>query len=174
VDSKPKVELFSLVGYVCTRHGYWDLRRGREGQLKNRPRGRVRLYKAPYPSIPVRFWGDDARGGKFLKAYHDMYPDVWCHGDFIVMNPHTKGYIIHGRRSASASSLLACAHVLTLIFQRRSVETPGACTLVRERSTAFWNAPCFLTHRLYDMRRPAPAAGQRRTCAAVHQDACGA
>jgi acetoacetyl-CoA synthetase len=125
VDSKPKVELFSLVGYVCTRHGYWDLRRGREGQLKNRPRGRVRLYKAPYPSIPVRFWGDDARGGKFLKAYHDMYPDVWCHGDFIVMNPRTKGYIIHGRRSASASSLLACAHVLTLIFQRRSVEPLG-------------------------------------------------
>ncbi|KAN0138374.1 acetoacetate-CoA ligase [Lactarius tabidus] len=51
----------------------------------------------PHPSIPVRFWGDDARGSKFLKAYFDTYPGVWCHGDFIVMNPRTKGYIIHGR-----------------------------------------------------------------------------
>lgn len=51
----------------------------------------------PHPSIPVRFWGDDARGSKFLKAYYDTYPGVWHHGDFIAMNPRTKGYIILGR-----------------------------------------------------------------------------
>ncbi|KAN0138377.1 acetoacetate-CoA ligase [Lactarius tabidus] len=51
----------------------------------------------PHPSIPVQFWGDDARGSKFLKAYYDTYPGIWRHGDFIAMNPHTKGYIIFGR-----------------------------------------------------------------------------
>jgi acetoacetyl-CoA synthetase len=51
----------------------------------------------PHPTIPVRFWGDDARGSKFLKAYYDTYPGIWRHGDFIAMNPRTKGYIILGR-----------------------------------------------------------------------------
>jgi acetoacetyl-CoA synthetase len=58
----------------------------------------------PHPSTPVRFLGDDARGSKFLKAYYDMYPGIWRHGDFIAMNPHTKGYIIFGRRSAALLS----------------------------------------------------------------------
>ena len=60
----------------------------------------------PHPSIPVQFWGDDARGSKFLKAYYDTYPGVWRHGDFIAMNPRTKGYIILGRRSAPSSPCL--------------------------------------------------------------------
>jgi acetoacetyl-CoA synthetase len=56
----------------------------------------------PHPSIPVCFWGDDARGTLFLKAYYDTYPGVWRHGDFIAMNPSTRGYIIFGRRFASS------------------------------------------------------------------------
>ncbi|KAI0284512.1 acetoacetate-CoA ligase [Russula brevipes] len=51
----------------------------------------------PHPSIPVCLWGDDARGTLFLKAYYDTYPGVWRHGDFIAMNPSTRGYIIFGR-----------------------------------------------------------------------------
>jgi acyl-coenzyme A synthetase/AMP-(fatty) acid ligase len=53
----------------------------------------------PHPSIPLRFWGDDSRGTRFLKAYYDTYPGVWHHGDFVAMNPRTRGYIIFGRRS---------------------------------------------------------------------------
>ena len=30
----------------------------------------------PHPSLPSKFWGDDAMGTKFLKAYYDMYPGV--------------------------------------------------------------------------------------------------
>jgi acetoacetyl-CoA synthetase len=52
----------------------------------------------PHPSVPVRFWGDDAHGTLFLKAYYNTYPGVWRHGDFIAMNPRTRGYIIFGRR----------------------------------------------------------------------------
>src|SRR6266702_7528124 len=46
---------------------------------------------------------------------------VWRHGDFIAMNPRTKGLIILGRRFAPSSfprlSLLACAEVLMLVYQ---------------------------------------------------------
>jgi len=75
----------------------------------------------PHPSVPVRFWGDDAHGSKFLKAYYDTYPGVWRHGDFIAMNPRTKGLIIIGRRFAPSSlprlSLLACAEMLMPVYQ---------------------------------------------------------
>ncbi|VDB96755.1 unnamed protein product [Peniophora sp. CBMAI 1063] len=51
----------------------------------------------PHPSIPVKFWGDDERGSKFLAAYYDVYPGVWRHGDFIAKNPKTGGLRIYGR-----------------------------------------------------------------------------
>ncbi len=62
-----------------------------------------------------------AHGSKFLKAYYDTYPGVWRHGDFIAMNPRTKGLIIIGRRFAPSSlprlSLLACAEMLMPVYQ---------------------------------------------------------
>lgn len=51
----------------------------------------------PHPSLPVAFWGD-ADGEKLRKAYFDFYPGIWRQGDFIVVNPATKGLIILGRR----------------------------------------------------------------------------
>jgi len=50
----------------------------------------------PHPSIPLYFWGDES-GEMFRKAYFDTYPGVWRQGDFIVVNPDTKGIIILGR-----------------------------------------------------------------------------
>src|SRR6266404_8782700 len=54
----------------------------------------------PHLSLPMCFWGDNARGTKSLNACYNTYPGMWCHGDFIAMIPHTKGYIILGHRSA--------------------------------------------------------------------------
>ncbi|KII92555.1 hypothetical protein PLICRDRAFT_37325 [Plicaturopsis crispa FD-325 SS-3] len=50
----------------------------------------------PHPSIPVCFWGDES-GEKFRKAYYDTYPGIWRQGDFIAVNPQTKGIMILGR-----------------------------------------------------------------------------
>ncbi|KAJ7267587.1 hypothetical protein B0H12DRAFT_1097878 [Mycena haematopus] len=50
----------------------------------------------PHPSIPVQFWGDDS-GAKFRDAYYSTYPGVWRQGDFMVVNPKTKGIMILGR-----------------------------------------------------------------------------
>lgn len=50
----------------------------------------------PHPSIPLYFWGDPS-GQKFLQSYFSMYPGVWRQGDFMVVNPTTKGVMILGR-----------------------------------------------------------------------------
>ncbi|KAJ7739028.1 acetoacetyl-CoA synthetase [Mycena maculata] len=50
----------------------------------------------PHPSLPVRFWGDES-GAKFRDAYYSTYPGIWRQGDFIVLNPKTKGLMILGR-----------------------------------------------------------------------------
>ncbi|TFY75053.1 hypothetical protein EWM64_g8960 [Hericium alpestre] len=63
-----------------------------------------------HPSLPVKFWGDDAKGTKFLKSYFDVYPGIWRHGDFIAKNPRTQGLVIYGRRYTSFLSPLPAAH----------------------------------------------------------------
>ncbi|KAF5322148.1 hypothetical protein D9619_001457 [Psilocybe cf. subviscida] len=50
----------------------------------------------PHVSLPVGFWGDHS-GEKLREAYFNMYPGVWRQGDFIVLNPVTKGLMILGR-----------------------------------------------------------------------------
>ncbi|KAJ7646856.1 acetoacetyl-CoA synthetase [Roridomyces roridus] len=50
----------------------------------------------PHPSLPVKFWGDDS-GAKFRDAYYSTYPGIWRQGDFMVINPKTKGLMILGR-----------------------------------------------------------------------------
>ncbi|KAH8814724.1 acetoacetate-CoA ligase [Flagelloscypha sp. PMI_526] len=58
----------------------------------------------PHPSVP-RFWGDDEKRSKMYNTYFGEYDDqdnkllepVWRQGDFIVMNPKTKGFVHLGR-----------------------------------------------------------------------------
>ncbi len=54
---------------------------------------------APFPSMPIYFW-DDPDGVKYHKAYFDVYPNVWRHGDYIVVNERG-GVVIHGRSDAT-------------------------------------------------------------------------
>ena len=48
----------------------------------------------PFPSMPVRFWGDD--GSRYTEAYFTQFEGVWTHGDFIEVREHG-GVVIHGR-----------------------------------------------------------------------------
>ena len=52
----------------------------------------------PFPSVPVKFWGDDANKSKLRAAYFDKFKGVWTHGDYAL---HTDegagGFIIYGR-----------------------------------------------------------------------------
>ncbi|OGP58375.1 MAG: acetoacetate--CoA ligase [Deltaproteobacteria bacterium RBG_13_49_15] len=49
----------------------------------------------PFPSMPIYFW-DDPDGRKYQSAYFDVYPNIWRHGDYIVVN-EKGGVVIYGR-----------------------------------------------------------------------------
>jgi acetoacetyl-CoA synthetase len=59
--------------------------RGEKGEL---------VCTAPFPSMPLGFWGDD--GTKYRQTYFERFPGVWHHGDFAELTEHD-GLIIHGR-----------------------------------------------------------------------------
>src|SRR6056297_1388169 len=54
---------------------------------------------APFPSMPIYFWNDPDME-KYHKAYFDVYPGVWRHGDYIEINDHG-GVKIYGRSDAT-------------------------------------------------------------------------
>ena len=55
---------------------------------------------AAFPSMPIYFW-DDLDNKKYLDAYFERFPGVWCHGDFISINSETGGVVISGRSDAT-------------------------------------------------------------------------
>src|ERR1700752_1132586 len=57
------------------------------------------VCEAPSPSMPLYFW-DDPDGSKYHKAYFDMYPNVWRHGDYILIHSDTGGVTFYGRSDA--------------------------------------------------------------------------
>ncbi len=54
---------------------------------------------ASFPSMPIYFW-DDPDGSKYHRAYFDVYPGVWRHGDFIEIT-ESGGVVIYGRSDAT-------------------------------------------------------------------------
>ncbi len=57
------------------------------------------VVKQPFPSMPVKFWGDDD-GQKYFKAYFTRYKNIWHHGDFIERTDKN-GFIMRGRSDAT-------------------------------------------------------------------------
>jgi acetoacetyl-CoA synthetase len=55
-----------------------------------------------FPSVPLGFW-KDPDDVKFREAYFDVYPDTWCHGDW-VETTERGGMIIYGRSDATPPS----------------------------------------------------------------------
>ncbi len=54
------------------------------------------VCEAPAPSMPLYFW-DDPDGKKYKDAYFSVYPNVWRHGDWIVIHSDTGGITFLGR-----------------------------------------------------------------------------
>jgi acetoacetyl-CoA synthetase len=57
------------------------------------------VVKQPFPSMPVKFWGDDD-GEKYHKAYFTKFKNIWHHGDFIERTANN-GFIMRGRSDAT-------------------------------------------------------------------------
>lgn len=57
------------------------------------------VCEAPSPSMPLYFW-NDPDGEKYKSAYFSFYPNVWRHGDYIVIHSDTGGMTFYGRSDA--------------------------------------------------------------------------
>ncbi len=57
------------------------------------------VVKKPFPSMPIKFWGDDD-GQKYHKAYFAKFKNIWHHGDFIERTDKN-GFIMRGRSDAT-------------------------------------------------------------------------
>ncbi len=53
----------------------------------------------PFPSMPIYFW-NDTDNKKYLSAYFEKFPGVWCHGDYIEVT-NSNGIIVYGRSDAT-------------------------------------------------------------------------
>ncbi|KAF8444759.1 acetoacetate-CoA ligase [Boletus edulis BED1] len=57
----------------------------------------------PHPSVPLYFLNDTPTHEKFVSAYFRSFPPghdgvpVWRHGDFVIRNPATGGFVFLGR-----------------------------------------------------------------------------
>lgn len=58
---------------------------------------------APFPSRPLYFW-KDADGQKYEEAYFTHYPNIWRHGDYVLIDSKTGGCKIYGRSDATLNS----------------------------------------------------------------------
>ena len=52
-----------------------------------------------FPTMPLFFW-NDKNNEKYHDAYFNKFPNVWCHGDY-VMKTKNNGFIIFGRSDAT-------------------------------------------------------------------------
>jgi len=57
------------------------------------------VVKQPFPSMPVKFWGDDG-GKKYHEAYFTRFENIWHHGDFVERTSNN-GFIVSGRSDAT-------------------------------------------------------------------------
>jgi acetoacetyl-CoA synthetase len=57
------------------------------------------VCEAPMPSMPLYFW-NDPDGERYRETYFSVYPNVWRHGDYIMIHSDTRGITFFGRSDA--------------------------------------------------------------------------
>jgi len=75
-----------------------DVFTGDGKSTKDNEKGEL-VVKQPFPSMPVKFWGDDD-GEKYHKAYFTRFNNIWHHGDFVERTTNN-GFIMRGRSDAT-------------------------------------------------------------------------
>ncbi|GAB3797468.1 acetoacetate--CoA ligase [Virgibacillus kimchii] len=69
-----------------------------EGNPQIEEVGELVLTK-PFPSMPIYFW-NDTDGSRLHESYFDVFPGIWCHGDYLkITDRHT--CVIYGRSDAT-------------------------------------------------------------------------
>ena len=57
------------------------------------------VCRKPFPSMPIGFW-KDKNNKRYMAAYFERFPEIWCHGDWVAMTKNG-GMIIQGRSDAT-------------------------------------------------------------------------
>ena len=50
----------------------------------------------PTPSMPLKFW-NDPDNSHYMDAYFRVYPNIWHHGDYVMIHSDTGGITYYGR-----------------------------------------------------------------------------
>ena len=69
-----------------------------DGNSLNGEKGEL-VCKKTFPSVPPGFL-NDPDGSRYHSAYFDVFPNIWCHGDFIERTVNG-GFVIYGRSDAT-------------------------------------------------------------------------
>jgi len=54
------------------------------------------VCELPTPSMPLKFW-NDADNSHYMDAYFRVYPNIWHHGDYVMIHSDTGGITYYGR-----------------------------------------------------------------------------
>lgn len=54
------------------------------------------VCELPTPSMPLNFW-NDPDNSHYLDAYFRVYPNIWHHGDYVMLHSDTGGITYYGR-----------------------------------------------------------------------------
>ena len=91
-----------------------SVKEGEKGEL---------VVKKPFPSMPVKFWGDDD-GQKYHKAYFNRFENIWHHGDY-AERKNNGSYIIYGRSDATLNpggARLGTAEIYSIVDKFKEVK----------------------------------------------------
>lgn len=106
----------------------------------------------PFPSMPVSFWRD-ADGALYRAAYFDKFPAIWAHGDYLLVNPKTRGFLMLGRSDGTLNPIgvrFGSAEIYNIVEQFEEI-ADSLC--VGQRS------PDGLEERVILFLKMAPAGG---------------
>lgn len=54
------------------------------------------VCEIPAPPMPLKFW-NDPDNKRYMDAYFRVYPDIWHHGDYVMIHSDTGGISFYGR-----------------------------------------------------------------------------
>ena len=89
------------------------------------------VCRQPFPNMPVGFL-EDPDGEKYRRAYFDVFPGVWAHGDYVEFDPATQGSVIHGRCDATLNPggvRIGAAEIYGALDGMPEIEDSLACGL---------------------------------------------
>ncbi|EAU39033.1 hypothetical protein ATEG_00387 [Aspergillus terreus NIH2624] len=91
-----------------------------------------------FPAQPVMFWPPGPVGAeKYRKSYFDVFgPSIWHHGDFVRLNPHTRGVIMLGRSDGvlkPAGVRFGSAEIYNVLLKHFAEEVEDSLCIGRRR-----------------------------------------